>query len=83
MRMIPGMSGAEIGLRIWRKVRAERGTPAHAWFVRRFTVAATVVIDRWGPSWARRRVGDGGSLGGWALLVLWLGLSAWITTWVW
>jgi hypothetical protein len=58
------MSGAEIGLRIWRKVRAERGTAAHAWFVRRFTIAATVVIDRWRPSWARRRVGAVGSLGG-------------------
>ncbi len=74
MRMIPGLGGVEIGLQGWRRLGAATpAVPSVAWFARRFTGAATFVVDRWGPCWAKRRIGGRSSAGAWALFVLWLG----------
>ena len=84
MRMIPGLGGVEIGLKVWCKIGA--ATPAAAcaeWFAQRFTNAAMVVVDRWGPSWAKRRIGSCGSIGTWALLVLWLGFPVLVLSRLW
>lgn len=59
---------------VWRKVKAEHQLPAVGWFGGRFLNAATVVVERWGPGWARKRVLGMAPLGAWILLALWLGL---------
>jgi hypothetical protein len=59
---------------VWRKVRAEHQLPAVGWFGCHFLNAATVVVERWGPSWARKRVLGMAPVGAWILLALWLGL---------
>lgn len=59
---------------VWRKVRAEQQLPAAGWFGARFLMAATVVVEKWGPAWARKRVWGSAPVGAWLLLVLWLGL---------
>jgi hypothetical protein len=84
MRMIPGLGGVEIGVKLWRKLRAlDPGAAAAAWFARRFANAATLVVDRWGPGWAKRRIGNHGSVGAWALLMLWLGLPILVMSRLW
>ncbi len=59
---------------VWRKVRAEHQLPSVGWFGGRFLSAATVVVERWGPSWARKRVLGLAPVGTLILLALWLGL---------
>jgi hypothetical protein len=55
-------------------VKAEQQLPAVGWFGSRFLIAVTVVVERWGPSWAKRRVLGMAPLGALILLALWLGL---------
>lgn len=62
-----------MGISVWRRVRGGLDHPSGAWFGRRFVTAATVIVDRWGPVWARRRLGKNGALGAWILLASWLG----------
>lgn len=65
---------------VWRKVRAEQQLPAVGWFMGRFLMAATVVVEKWGPSWARKRVLGSAPVGAWLLLMLWLGLPLLLLT---
>jgi hypothetical protein len=60
-------------LMVWRKVRVGIEKPSSGWYAERFLNAATVVVDRWGPSWARKRVG-GAPVGAWLLVMMWLGV---------
>jgi hypothetical protein len=84
MQMVPGLGGAEIGLKVWRKlVAAGPAAVSVAWFTHRFTIAAMLVADRWGPIWAKRRIAGRGSIGAWALLVLWLGFPILILSRLW
>jgi len=68
------MAGVGTGEMVWRRMRAGQELPSPRWFGRRFLEAATVVVDRWGPVWARKRVLGEVALGAWLLLVLWIGV---------
>ncbi len=59
---------------VWRKVRAGQQMPAVGWFGGRFLMAATVVVEKRGPRWARKRVVGSAPVGAWILLALWVGL---------
>ncbi len=82
MQLIPGSGGFELGLSLWRRTKPGAGAPVINWFVLGFVSAATVVIDRWGPSWSKRRIGTA-AVGAWGLLVLWLGLPLLLVSWLW
>lgn len=49
--------------------------PGTTWFVARFVIAATAVVNTWGPRWTRRRV-LGKPLGVWLLGLVWMALPA-------
>jgi hypothetical protein len=83
MQLIPGSGGIELGLGLWRRTRPGAEAPVTKWFVCSFINAATVVIDRWGPSWSKRRIGSAAAVGAWALFVLWLGLPLLLVSWLW
>lgn len=68
---------------VWRKVKAEHQLPAVGWFGGRFLNAATVVVERSGPGWARKRVLGIAPLGAWLLLALWLGLPVLLLSRLW
>ena len=82
MQLIPGSGGVEMGLKLLRRTKPGFTAPVSKWFVYSFVDAATVVIDRWGPSWSKRRVGSS-AVGAWGLLVLWLGLPVLLVSWLW
>ena len=68
---------------VWRKVRADQQMPVVGWFGGRFLNAATVVVEKWGPGWARRRVLGSAPVGAWILLALWLGLPGVVLAKLW
>ncbi len=74
MRLVQKVTGAETVLMVWRRIRGDIEHPSGLWFARSFIAAASVVVVRWGPRWARWSVGGGGPIGAWLLLALWLGL---------
>jgi len=82
MQLIPGSGGIDLGLGLWRQTKARAGAPVAKWFVLGFVTAATVVIDRWGPFWSKRRVGSA-AVGAWGLLLLWLGIPVLLVSWLW
>ena len=59
---------------VWKRVRVGQELPSVQWFGGRFLGAASVVVDRWGPVWARKRVLTAAPVGAWLLLLLWLGV---------
>jgi hypothetical protein len=83
MRIVPGMSGIDLGVDLWRRARPDLGASATRWFVRSFVNAATVVVEQWGPSWSKKRIGSSCSVGACALLVLWLALPVLLVSWLW
>ena len=83
MQLIPGSGGVEMGLKLLRRTKPGFTAPVSKWFVYSFVSAATVVIDRWGPSWSKRRIGSAAAVGAWGLLVLWLGLPLLLVSWLW
>jgi hypothetical protein len=74
MRALQKISGVGTAMMVWRKVRVGLDHPSGSWFGRRFIESATVVVDRWGPRWARLRVGTRAPIGAWLLLALWIGV---------
>jgi hypothetical protein len=68
---------------VWRTVRANQQMPAVGWFGGRFLTAATVVVEKWGPAWARKRVLGWAPIGAWILLALWLGLPLVLASKLW
>lgn len=83
MRLIPRSGSVELGLKVLRNVRSSFEYPSSMWFLRRFVDAATAVTDRWGPGWAKKRVGSSAPIGAWALLLLWLVFPLLILSKVW
>ncbi len=83
MRMLQKVSGVGTAVMVWRKVRVGIEHPSGMWFVRSFISAASAVVDRWGPRWARRHLGTGGPIGAWLLLVLWLGVPLFLLRKLW
>ncbi len=45
--------------------------PSGRWFGLRFMLAASAVVDRWGPRWSKRRMLSM-PVGAWVLACLWL-----------
>lgn len=74
MRLLERLSGVGTAVMVWRRVRDGLEHPSGVWFASTFVAAASVVVERWGPRWARRRLGTGSPVGAWLLLTLWLGL---------
>lgn len=58
---------------IWRAALPRRPAADTSWFVGRFLDASSVVVRRWGPSWARRHHVLGREIGAWILALIWLG----------
>ncbi len=73
MHGLEKVGGVGTALMVWRRVRVDIRHPSGWWFLRNFVAAAAVVVDRWGPRWARWPVGKS-PIGAWLLLALWLGL---------
>lgn len=67
------LGGLGVGATVWRRVRGGIAHPSGTWFGRRFLAAAGVVVDRWGPGWAKRRIAGHAPVGAWILLACWLG----------
>jgi hypothetical protein len=59
---------------IWRAARPRQPAAGAGWFLGRFLDASSVVVRRWGPSWARRRHVFGREIGAWILALVWLGI---------
>ena len=78
MRIVEKIAGVGTALMVWRKVRVGLEHPSTAWFGERFLEAATVVVDRWGPRWARKRLVTTAPIGAWILVVAWLGVPLWL-----
>ena len=72
MGLLRRVSGLGTAMTVWQAVRPGLRHPSAAWFGRRFLAAATVVVDRWGPSWAKRRLGTQSPIGAWLLLAAWI-----------
>jgi len=68
---------------VWDRLRDELPHPSGAWFGARFVRAATVVVDHWGPRWARKRLGPDVAVGAWLLLLLWLGVPLYLLQRLW
>lgn len=68
---------------VWRQVRANHQLPAVGWFGGRFLMAATVVVEKWGPAWARTRVLGAAPVGAWILLAAWLGIPLLLLSRLW
>jgi hypothetical protein len=66
------VSGLATALTVWRKVQVGLEHPSGRWFGQRFVMAATVVVDRWGPGWAKRRMGTRAPVGAWLLFAAWI-----------
>jgi hypothetical protein len=73
MALLQKVSGVGTAIMVWRHVRGGLERPSGSWFGQRFIAAATVVVDRWGPRWAKRRLGTPAPVGAWILLALWVG----------
>lgn len=76
MGLLGKVSGVGTAFTVWKSVRGGLERPSSVWFGQRFVAAASVVVDRWGPRWARRRIAGAAPVGAWLLLALWLG--AWL-----
>lgn len=72
MALLRNVAGLGTAMTVWRAVRPGLRHPSGAWFGQRFVAAATVAVDRWGPSWARRRLGTQAPIGAWLLFAAWL-----------
>jgi hypothetical protein len=66
-------SGVGTAIAVLRNVGQGIERPSGIWFGHRFIASATVVVERWGPRWAKRRFGTQAPVGAWILLSLWLG----------
>ena len=71
MGFLQEASGVGTALRLWRRVGGGLEHPSARWFGQRFVRAATVVVERWGPSWAKRRLAQA-PIGAWLLLMVWI-----------
>jgi hypothetical protein len=83
MGLLQEVSGVGTAVTIWRKVRVGLRHPSAGWFGQRFVMAATVVVERWGPRWAKRRVGARAPIGAWLLVVAWIAAAVILTSRLW
>jgi len=72
MSLLRKVSGLGTALTVWRAVHPGLIHPSGTWFGRRFMVAATVVVDRWGPAWAKRRLANHASIGACLFFGAWI-----------
>jgi len=77
------IGGVGTAVMVWRKLGVGQELPSVQWFGGRFLQAATVVVDRWGPRWTRKRIVSQTPVGAWLLLALWLGLPMLLLKWFW
>jgi hypothetical protein len=59
---------------VWRAVNPRQPPAGGLWFLGRFMGASSVVVRKWGPSWAIRHRILGYELGTWMFAVAWLGV---------
>jgi hypothetical protein len=83
MRLLRKVSGIGTALLVWERVRRDLRHPSGVWFGARFVGAATVVVDQWGPRWARKRLVGDVAIGAWLLLLLWLGVPIFLLGRLW
>lgn len=71
--MVKIVEGVLLFRKAWPWVKQGAARPSGRWFGLRFMQSASVVVDRWGPRWARRRI-LAIPAGAWLLACLWVGL---------
>lgn len=59
---------------LWRATGVGASALPGTWFLRRFLVAGSTVVRRWGPRWSVRYEVHGFEIGAWLLVLAWLGV---------
>jgi hypothetical protein len=59
---------------LWAFIAKGATVPPGRWFSGRFLEAAGKIVDRWGPRWAKYRIG-GHAAGSWILALFWLAIA--------
>jgi len=83
MGLLKRVSGVGTALMLWSRFKDDFPAPPGRWFGARFIGAASMVVDRWGPAWTRKRLLVDIPIGAWLLLILWLGLPTLLIINIW